>query len=553
MAFGAKAVLIVRASGNDANGGGFNPGNANFLTDLAATSATTSAPVVTSASYNFVAGDVGARVFIQSGTNWIAGWYTIASVASNAATLTASAGNATLYDGTQANKVSTATGCATTASPTGGVGGIDFSNQDAPEITYTDLVIDGTTNTDFTSAGNAVNKRLIGNYINVTSGTGFTVQRVEVVSTTGTKATCDKSLGTLSSTGGNGKMGGALASPGMAFRRDNSAPGAWAAANDVFLQSGTYTLLSSTANVSTGTVNIPVTSGDNTNLNVFEGFGTIPCDRGTAPTISAGAIGSITVVNSSVARTAIRNINVNGNSQTAVVGFTLGAGQSFLESCNVSNCTGIGIACNAAASMALKCTATGCSSASGAFSIINGAGALFCEAYSNTCRGFSVGGEVHGCLSYANSGASSDGFNGSERITNCVAYNNGQHGFNVTSTGAVLVNCIAEGHAAGYGFISGQLSVNILLLNCAGYNNNSGNVDTTTIATATTGFVTNTTGSFFTNAGSGDFSLNNTTNQGKLARGTGFPGVMPRGLSTGYADVGAIQHADPAGGSILFF
>ncbi len=62
------------------NGGGFDTGVAGFPTDGAATVATSSAPVFTSASYNFVAGDVGAWIYIKSGTNWTAGWYQITVV-----------------------------------------------------------------------------------------------------------------------------------------------------------------------------------------------------------------------------------------------------------------------------------------------------------------------------------------------------------------------------------------------------------------------------------------------------------------------------------------
>src|SRR5579859_4628846 len=82
--------------------------------------------------------------------------------------------------------------------------GTDYSQQNAAQVAYTDMVIDGTTNTKFTSALNPVTAAHVGNIINVTSGTGFTVQRVQIVSQAAGVATCDKSLGTLSSTGGHG-------------------------------------------------------------------------------------------------------------------------------------------------------------------------------------------------------------------------------------------------------------------------------------------------------------------------------------------------------------
>lgn len=88
--------------------------------------------------------------------------------------------------------------------------GTDYSQQTSPQVTYTDLVI-GATTTQCTSAANPFTSAHVGNVINVTSGTGFTVQRVEILSVAAGVATCDKSLGTTASTGGHGALGGSLA------------------------------------------------------------------------------------------------------------------------------------------------------------------------------------------------------------------------------------------------------------------------------------------------------------------------------------------------------
>src|SRR5580700_6581245 len=98
MSLSANVQWEVRTTGNDSNGGGFDPSVAGFATDGAATAANTPSPVFTSASYSFVAGDVNAWLFIQAGTNWTPGWYQIASVSGGAATLTAGVGQATLYN-----------------------------------------------------------------------------------------------------------------------------------------------------------------------------------------------------------------------------------------------------------------------------------------------------------------------------------------------------------------------------------------------------------------------------------------------------------------------
>jgi hypothetical protein len=50
----------------------------------------------------------------------------------------------------------------------------------------------------------------------------------------------------------------------------------------------------------------------------------------------------------------------------------------------------------------------------------------------------------------------------------------------------------------------------------------------------------------YTASGSNDYSLNNIVGAGASCRAAGFPGRL--GSSTGYVDLGAIQHADPVGG-----
>lgn len=68
--------IISGSTASNVNGGGFNIANANFLTDLTTDTGTgnTSSPIVSSATYTFVAGDVGAWVYVASGTDWTVGW-----------------------------------------------------------------------------------------------------------------------------------------------------------------------------------------------------------------------------------------------------------------------------------------------------------------------------------------------------------------------------------------------------------------------------------------------------------------------------------------------
>jgi len=110
MALSNATYWEVRTTGLDSNGGGFVSGASGTdysqqdaaqytFTDLASTNGTTNPSVVTSASHNFVAADVGNIIQITAGTNWTTGFYQIVSVASNAATLDRAVGSAASLSG----------------------------------------------------------------------------------------------------------------------------------------------------------------------------------------------------------------------------------------------------------------------------------------------------------------------------------------------------------------------------------------------------------------------------------------------------------------------
>src|SRR6185436_10248720 len=118
-------------------------------------------------------------------------------------------------------------------------------------------------------------------------------------------------------------------------------------------------------------------------------------------------------------------------------------------------------------------------------------------------------------------------------------------GFDAINQTTICANCIAENNATtGYRTNVGRIT----LINCASYNNTSGrygsgggtlNGDVNPITGS---------GSFFTNAASQDFSLNNTAGAGASARAVGFPASFPVGTNLNYHDVGALQHQDSGGG-----
>jgi len=206
------------ATANNANGGGFDTNNfANFLTDLTTDAGTgnTLAPVVSSASYTFVAGDVDAWVYVHSGTSWTATtWYKIASVAGGKATLLANIAEGVTYDATTRDMIATAVvGVASVGTPTGGVYAIDYAQRTVAITSGTDLVsTNGTTNpSTVTSATAPFGANHIGNLIHVTAGASWTAAWYRIMSVAGVVATLDRAVGSAASiSSGTFFVGGAL-------------------------------------------------------------------------------------------------------------------------------------------------------------------------------------------------------------------------------------------------------------------------------------------------------------------------------------------------------
>ena len=105
-AISASCVWECRATATagNLNGGGFVSGGGGTDyslqdsaedngTDLACSDGDATSPVVSSATHNFVAADVGNIIHITAGTGWTVGWYEIISVESNNATLDRACGN----------------------------------------------------------------------------------------------------------------------------------------------------------------------------------------------------------------------------------------------------------------------------------------------------------------------------------------------------------------------------------------------------------------------------------------------------------------------------
>ena len=528
MAFTASTFWHVRTTGDDVNhGGGFDIGVTGFPTDGAATDANTTAPVFTSASYNFVAGDVGAWVFIKSGTNWSPGWYVIVSVASNAATLNATIGSAVAWSANALVSPNTIVGCATVASPTGATWGLDYSQQANSQIAFSDMVIDSTTNTKFTSSGNPVGKNFIGNIISVTAGTGFTVQRVAIVSTSTTVATCDKALGTVDSTGGVGELGGPLASIG-------GAGSVAIAQNQVCVKAGSYAVTTASTNVATGCLSIPWSTQVALHTRII-GYNDVLGDNGTKPviTLNAGVANATLIAGSANNYGSVHNIELVGTSgadNTASRGIVFSGTWLCAYNCTLSKFSNNALVGNSVACYVHSCTTT---------YAVSGGAHFATEVYNCSGGGFTAGTAYVGCIASSCRGIATDGFtcsNATIVTANCVSYYNTGNGFTCVPC---VVNCIAEANTL-YGFSSGKSTI---LIKCATYNNSGG---TFTGEGARNDCIAVTVGSVFVDAVNRNFALNSSVSCGALLRAVGYPATFPAGLTANYRDIGAAQHREAA-------
>lgn len=91
--------------------------------------------------------------------------------------------------------------------------GTDYSDQDAAQLTLTDLTTSGASAV-ISSATGGFTAAMIGNAIRIASGTSFTVGTYFIVAVgSSNSATLDRNCSTASGSGGVGRVGGAFASP----------------------------------------------------------------------------------------------------------------------------------------------------------------------------------------------------------------------------------------------------------------------------------------------------------------------------------------------------
>lgn len=351
MALTASTIWECRASATtgNTNGGGFNTANANFVTDLTATSGTGNSPVVSSATYTFVAGDVGAQLYVKTGTNWTPGWYPIASVSAGAATLSAAIGQAVqVSTTTAAYGANTVAGVATTASPTGGTFGIDYSQQDTAQATATDYTAVGASST-LTSASAGFTRMMVGNIFHQTT-TGTAAHGVvgwyEIVSFTNTTTVVlDRTPNdATTSVACTGFVGGA--------GRLNGLEDAWfeafPAGSRLWIKNGAYTI--------SANINVASAAATTTDPIVVMGYNTQrgdTCNLANRPVLTFAA-------STATMAAAWEWYNLTASSTTAA-GFSIGTSSSAVN-CKFTNTSTT--TTRAALTMTTGCTAFNCEAVS---------------------------------------------------------------------------------------------------------------------------------------------------------------------------------------------
>lgn len=406
-------------------------------------------------------------------------------------------------------------------------GGTDWSLQNAAQYAVTDAVTNGTTT--ITSATANFGTDVVGNILYIAGGTApITAGWYQIISrTNATTIVVDRSTGLTAGTGATLNIGGALASPAVAC-------GAASTGNTIYVKydASPYLITSTTANVAGGRL-APAAGSIAINLIGYDTDRSLNNSDANIPTLKASGISSTTIVSFNSTTSTARNIIVDCDSLSTMVAFGLGTGRGFYTRLKAMNSTtGFSATSHLYGCWAYNCT-TGYSSCSNLYG---------CYAEGGT-TGFAMssGGQAHHCIA---DGCGGDGFTATAFgffLTNCVAYGCTLDGFDSPAVGTVYVNCIAYGNG-NFGF---RHSTQTLMYSCAGATNTSGNFNGSPVQIPAFDHLSSDP---FTDAAAGDFSLNNDSGEGLDCRGTGFPGIwFGPASTTGYPDIGAVQHQDTFG------
>lgn len=329
LANGTLFNVTATATTGNVNGGGFNPANANFVTDWTVDSGTgnTSAPVISSATLSLASGDSTAWIYVKSGTNWnVRTWYPISSISGGKATINAAIGAGFTQDALNpaVYTATTVAGIATVGTPTGGTIGFDFSFADTAAYIATDfgqaedtaIVISATAGFRRTMVGNVIHRTTVGN------GSPGYIGWEEIVSYTNATTVVISAL--YSGGGGDainqtGYVGGAGRLNGLEDAMLEALP----LGGQVWVKSGTYTI--------SGAVSVVASNGTTAVPNWIIGYTTKrgdSCTGSNRPLIVCGA--------NTFVLSAKNNLSNFMFTTTAAAGVTIG-GIGTVDNCSCVN------------------------------------------------------------------------------------------------------------------------------------------------------------------------------------------------------------------------
>ena len=408
------------------------------------------------------------------------------------------------------------------ASSMHGATGVDRTQQAAAQYTYSSLSSSGTTVT-----GTGFTNDILGNVMQVTgTGAGFYCITGFTNSTT---ITIDRAPGTPFS-GSTGYVGGALATPAQAASVATTS-------NTIYVKAGTYTVSTQTTTPAGSSSAMAYVVGYSTNRTLW--------NTDTAPVIQTSA--NITVISQS-GYCQVNNLNLQQTGTVQGQGINTNGGQTAILNCYASGFDK-GIYMQGSQSFVYNCEAVSCNT--GIYTN-NNCNILGC--YVNGCGtgiyGGGTGVTVLNCVMVGCTTCACNLYQYSMAV-NCSAYNC-VNGFILNAGGAILVthvNCVCTNST--YGFKgTGSLKAESMLINCAGYNNSSGNYHTTAYTSANNlGFIALTASPYNApTASPPDLSLNSTAGGGAALKNAGYPTNI-LGLSTAglQLNVGAFMSAGGGG------
>ncbi len=548
---GPLTVWEVRqATGNDNWGGGYAPLTVSTFsgTDLVVDASLNTK--VTSASHNFVAADVGGRIYITAGTNWTPGFYSINSVAANAATLNASPAPTSTTGGTWL------------------LTGQDYSQANAVQVAINNSTITTSITANvITFTGYTATVADVGNVVHMLTGTNVTAGWYQITAFTGSTWTVTGAVNLPTSgttTNATGNMGGALAS----LSTSAGLAGAVVASNKAYC-TGSFTANTATA-ITFGAA--AVTPSGTTPPTRLIGYGSTRTD-GLHATITLSTNTGLTGISLTNRGWIVENIDIDCASLGTSTGMTVGQFTT-VRNCKVANFTTLGINVTGSFSLVLNCEVTGGTAAAtgGAVKLgLTDSTVRGSFVHDNLCPGVVMpeGSEIDHCLIVNNTGASSDGI---QMVDNVLVWNNTIHGngrdgirltgniwignlvlnnlitnnvgVGLNSSGTAVIGASPEFDGNGY-FGNGSNRAN--LDSMAGAFGINPYVNTKDVILSASPYVGPTTGT------SANFILNNTVGGGAACRQIGLPKTWPGNTgTTGFLDFGAVQSCSPTGQGIVY-